>query len=261
MKMNASPTQFEKTEPPKTDAGKYTLMMTGGINSTLTLLRLIEAHGKENIQCVYVPEINKGEMHGHLVASTKICGTLGVKLVVVDAWNSINLNKEFGNKGLCEQLLITLALPHILEFQSSNVIFGTEFSDQFYRKALEFFNVHLIITGQSVKTSEVIRKLIEKWPEYLYMTSSCVKQDKFRKKQYEKFVQMQPGFKAYEGCGACLECCQINGILTNYDFTGNKAARWNVAKKVNNTFIFSFQKDPELTKIVKELHRTILKAE
>lgn len=259
MTMGASPTQFEKTPPPKMNPKKYTVMFNGGIKSTLTLLRLVESQGKENVQCIYVPNINKNEMHGHLLSATLICGKAGVSLIVVDAWNSINVNKDNENIGLRDQLLVTLALPHILKFGSSIVIFGTEYSDQIYQKALEYFNVHLIITGQSLKVSETVRQLIEKWPEYLYLTSSCAKQDKFRKRQYDKLLQLHPGFKAYIGCGNCLECCKINGILSFYTQSGNAAERWNMAKKVNNTYIFSFQRDAELTEIVKELHRTVLK--
>ncbi len=260
------------------DKNKITIMFTGGKDSLHVLLTLLKKHKAENIQCVYIPNINKSESYYERTTVDKICTKAKVKFIVVDVSNSVRINREGHNIGLRDQLLVVLALPYILQFGSHRVIFGLH--DAFWKlsgplftshcSAFGFLMDHLREMGVEIKIEphpnkaiteiQITRELIEKWPEYFWMTNSCYRQLNFRERQHKACQERHPDFKIYHGCGNCIKCLRINGILALYESSGNFAARWNMAKEVNNKFITNHVGDHTLLEIVKLLQADVLKA-
>lgn len=271
--------EIQKAEH-KIDTEKTTLMFTGGKDSLHALLYYLEKLDKSKIQCIYIPSINKSKSVYERETVKKICDKLGVLLHVVEVSNSVHFNRSGNNIGLRNQLLVTLALPYIVDFGSSIVVFGLH--DAFHNISdPNLFTSHVSAFGylthrmqssgirleikphpvDEISELEITKELIEKHSELFWMTNFCDRQSKFRERQNEKLRERHPGFKTYNGCGNCIECLKINGILSLYEYTGNKAARWNMAKEVNNTFIKIFPEDETLKKIVDELRGNILKTE
>ncbi len=263
-------------ETAKLDPNKFTVMLTGGKDSLHALMVLLEKHKKKNIQCLYVPNINKSESYHEKIAVTEVCKKAGVRFRIIDASNSIQLNRSGHNIALRSQLLVTLALPYILDFGSHNVTFGLEHLDypdpglytcskesfDFFKNALNnTYNIKLNIVDHPmapIKEFDIIKQMIEKWPEYLDLSSSCYRQLNFREKQNSLLRERHPDFKCYQGCGNCVKCLRINGVKALYDSSGHFASRWNMAKEVNNIFVTKFSDDKELGNIVKELRTNVL---
>ena len=262
----------------KMKKGKYTIMFTGGKDSLHVLMYLLNDKKvkPQDIQCVYIPNINKSETHYERQTVEKICTKAKVKFVVVEVSNSVRINREGHNIGLRDQLLVTLALPYIIDFQSPTVIFGlhhafdkmdaplfTSHSSAFNCLELALRNLGVEIKiephpSRGISEIQITRELIEKYPEYFWMTNSCYRQLNFRERQHKACQERNPDFKIYHGCGSCLKCLRINGILALYESSGNFAARWNMAKEVNNTFVKKYPHDETLLEVVKLLRADVL---
>ncbi len=266
-----------KSGPLPLDKDKTTIMFTGGKSSLHALLTLLEKTKPKNIQCIYIPNISKSESIYERKSVEEICTRLETRFKIVECSNSVRLNRANHNIGLRDQLLVVLALPYIVDFGSSNIIFGLH--DAFITRSGPLFTSHgsafLLLSeriaqnGMSLKIGphpisditrpEIIKDLVKKWPEYFWMTNSCSRQPSSRVDQNSKLKERHPDFKIYNGCGTCIKCLRTNGVLALLEGSGHRVARWNMAKEVSNIYLKKFQNDLELKNIVKELHTNILK--
>ena len=269
--------EIEKGEY-KTDSKKVTIMFTGGKDSLHALLHYMEKLDKSKIQCIYIPNINRSETLYERKTVEQIAKKCGVSFQIVEIKNSVRINRSNHNIALRDQLILTLALPYIVQFRSSTVCFGLHNAFRHladsslftsHISAFKFLTTRMESSGINLKIVEhprspiteieITKELIEKHNEFFWMTNSCYRQLNFRERQNASCQKRHPDFKIYNGCGNCLKCLRIHGILCLYESSGHKAARWNMAKEVNNVFLEKYSSDHTLLEILKELRGDILK--
>lgn len=214
------------------DPKKIAIMMSGGKDSVHLMLKLIEAHGAENIFAVYVANLNRSETYYETRAVMRICDKLKVKYKIVRPINSVKLNRTGHNIALREELCVTLALPYLIHQKIQHVYFGSfnsfrkidpimycsskeclEFLNQYLSRHGIKFEFHNHIFFNSDSHIGIFQEMIEKYKDILDMTSSCYTQLNFREHRYELFKKKVPHIPIYNGCGSCIKCLRINSAI------------------------------------------------
>jgi 7-cyano-7-deazaguanine synthase in queuosine biosynthesis len=259
---------------------RVTVMFSGGKDSAHVLQRLLEKGCRpQDLQAIYITNINRSETAYEKRAAWAICRSLDVTPHVVEVNNSVKLNRTGHNIGLREQLLLGLALPWVTHFQSQRVIFGATRAFEViqaplyctHRSAFELYSEFLREYGitvdienhpdyPEVTESGILRDLIERGRALLDATSSCYTQMNFREAHHDRLQAKLPAMPLYNGCGSCLKCLRINAAILLYDPRAKAAPadqRAALARHIYTGATDRFPTDGQLADLVSGFGRAV----
>ena len=189
--------------------------------------------------------------------------------------NGVKLNRLSHNIGLREQLILFLALPHILEHRAGAAYYGLHAQIGSLSPALwtadaealglasAFLAAHGLglacrkhIDFPDVDEERIIADLCARAPDLLRESTSCYTQPNFREQHHKMLSKKLPGLPLYKGCGNCVKCCRINAGLLLYAQereTWPEGPRKNLAAHITKRFNEKFKDDHTLESMVNQL--------
>lgn len=239
---------------------KITVAFSGGKDCIHLLLKLIESGiDKKDITCVYITNLNRSESFYEQQSGAEICAKLGVEYALIPINNSIPVNRSGHNIGLREQLVSTLALPIMVKNGSSILYFGNKIVNRPGQiwcttpKPFELITERFAQSGityqmmihpghkNDITDVDITNDMLENYPEYLQMSSSCYTQQNFREQKHKMLKQNLPDIPIYHGCGNCQKCVIINGcVYLKYKDTAPKGQVEHLKKHLNKKYQAKF---------------------
>jgi len=215
------------------EAKNKAVFLTGGKDSVHCLLRMIETYPIEEIRAIYVDRINKSECYYERKSIKKICLKLKIPLFIINSTYSMKLNRTGHNIGMREQLILAASLPFLISESIGDVYFGlTHIVDrlptdedsviEWQRKDFENLGInikiHRHIDYPNITEQEIMKDMIERFPDVLNMVTSCYTQINWREQMHERIKNDFNSLNLYSGCGYCIKCLRINLSKILYEF-------------------------------------------
>lgn len=249
---------------------RATVLCSGGKDSVHLAARLLETGWPaQDVQLVYVTNVNRSEAHYERQAVDRVARHLGIGAVQVPVTNGIRLNRGNHNIGLRQQLLLACALPHIVAFGSQRVFTGAlhewdEFGTYTSHQTTQAIFIDFLISAgvpitlaphidyPAVSDRGLLEDFIRRHRALLSLTASCFTQANFRERHHALLASKVPGLPIYHGCGVCVKCLRINAGLLLYDLELANAPRalWEKLRAhVVSAWHERFPDDPNLCEL------------
>ncbi len=208
----------------KWDGDRVMVCLTGGKDSVLMLLEMIEARGADNVIGFYVDGLNRSEASYERAAVSAICEKHGVRYAIARAQVSGAKNRTGHQIGLRDQLVLTMAMMYARYFEANSFAMGIHFDEHdetapTWSESATAIGLWSELTGFTVHTLPIdelaiINRMIEHHMDTLEMTVSCYTQRNFRESQHARMVKKFPDSWVHpNGCGICNKCLRIQGAV------------------------------------------------
>lgn len=209
------------------------IMLSGGKDSVHLLVKALEKYPKDKLYCFYVPNLNKSEQYYEKKSVIKICNKLGVKIITPEVKNSVQINRMNHNISFREQLIFTICLPYILNYQCGKIYWGnyvsffdpfahlyvaSKESVDFISQCLEEFGIKITHHNhtdlvENFNADSIFSEMVIQYRELLDLTSSCYTQINFRENRHKLLKGKIKSINIYNGCGSCIKCLRINAAI------------------------------------------------
>jgi hypothetical protein len=171
---------------------------------------------------VHVAKLNKATSTREIQALERFLLYLPKQPVIIPAYNSLKFGSGHKTYQMRDGLIYAWMIPIAIENQANTILSGAYFEDAWYsasREGVASLNelFHKKGIGVEVKPidkiseEEVIRRMINEFPQQFYMTHPCVLDDLMFSIKRKWFIKKFKDYPLMEGsCGVCGKDVELN---------------------------------------------------